>query len=103
SCPARLSTFPPFPSRCSSELVNTGDGAVILLQVTVRFLRAVVDFPLPPAGAYGVGLAFLPLDPEAAEKTMGRINAIVEDEGLRRSEEHTSELQSRAGIVSRLR
>ena len=26
------------------------------------FLRAVVDFALPPAGAYGVGLAFLPLD-----------------------------------------
>ena len=54
----------------SGAEVNTGDGAGILLQVPDRFLRAVVDFPLPPAGAYGVGLAFLPLDPEAAEKTM---------------------------------
>jgi glutamate synthase (NADPH/NADH) large chain len=67
----------------SGAEVNTGDGAGILLQVPDRFFRAVVDFPLPPAGAYGVGLAFLPLDAEAAEKTMGRINAIVEDEGLR--------------------
>jgi glutamate synthase (NADPH/NADH) large chain len=67
----------------SGAEVNTGDGAGILLQVPDRFLRAVVDFPLPPAGAYGVGLAFLPLDAEAAEKTMGRINVIVEDEGLR--------------------
>ena len=67
----------------SGAEVNTGDGAGILLQVPDRFFRAVVDFPLPPAGAYGVGLAFLPLDAEAAEKTMNRINAIVEDEGLR--------------------
>src|SRR5437868_7835011 len=66
----------------SGAEANTGDGAGILLQVPDRFLRAVVDFALPPAGAYGVGLAFLPLDPEAAEKTMRRINAIVEDEGL---------------------
>ncbi len=67
----------------SGAEVNTGDGAGILLQVPDRFLRSVVAFPLPPAGAYGVGLAFLPLDAEAAGKTMARINAIVEDEGLR--------------------
>src|SRR5947209_996868 len=67
----------------SGAEVNTGDGAGILLQVPDRFLRAAVDFPLPAPGAYGVGLAFLPLDPEAAEETLGRIHAIVEDEGLR--------------------
>ena len=39
----------------SGAEVNTGDGAGILIQVPDRFLRAVVDFPLPPAGAYGVG------------------------------------------------
>src|SRR5207244_9336138 len=50
----------------SGAEVNTGDGAGILLQVPDAFLRAVVDFELPPAGAYGVGLAFLPLEPEAA-------------------------------------
>src|SRR3984893_1197496 len=41
---------------------NTGDGAGILIQVPDQFLRAVVDFDLPPRGAYGVGLCFLPAD-----------------------------------------
>ncbi len=67
----------------SGAEINTGDGAGILLQVPDRFLREVVDFALPPAGAYGVGLAFLPLDTEAADKTAARIDAIVEEEGLR--------------------
>src|SRR3954452_11472396 len=66
----------------SGAEVNTGDGAGILLQVPDRFLRDVVDFELPPAGAYGVGLAFLPLEAEAADKTAARIDALVEEEGL---------------------
>ena len=37
-----------------------GDGAGILSQVPDAFLREVVDFTLPSAGAYAVGLAFLP-------------------------------------------
>src|SRR6478609_7379219 len=67
----------------SGAEINTGDGAGILLQVPDRFLREVVDFALPPANTYGVGLAFLPLDTEAADKTAARIDAIVEEEGLR--------------------
>ncbi|HLM18221.1 MAG TPA: glutamate synthase subunit alpha, partial [Acidimicrobiia bacterium] len=67
----------------SGAEVNTGDGAGILLQVPDRFLRDVVDFELPPVGAYGVGIAFLPLDREAADKTAARIDALVEEEGLR--------------------
>ena len=67
----------------SGAEVNTGDGAGILLQVPDRFLRAVVDFELPPAGAYGVGVAFLPLDPTDAEKTVARVEEIVAEEGLR--------------------
>ncbi len=67
----------------SGAETNTGDGAGILLQVPDRFLREVVQFDLPPAGAYGVGIAFLPLDSEAADKTAARIDAIVEEEGLR--------------------
>ena len=47
---------------------NTGDGAGILIQVPDAFLRAVTPFPLPPAGSYGVGLAFLP--PDTAEAGM---------------------------------
>ncbi|MGE5209969.1 MAG: hypothetical protein ACM3MM_01825, partial [Acidobacteriota bacterium] len=39
---------------------DTGDGAGILIQVPDAFLRAVVDFELPAAGAYAAGTAFLP-------------------------------------------
>jgi len=41
---------------------NTGDGAGIMIQIPDEFLRAVVDFELPPAGSYATGLAFLPTD-----------------------------------------
>ena len=65
---------------------DTGDGAGILVQVPDRFLRAVlaeqgVD-DLPPAGAYAVGMAFLPADHVAAEKAQAAIEDIVGDEGL---------------------
>ncbi|HEY4608438.1 MAG TPA: glutamate synthase central domain-containing protein, partial [Ilumatobacteraceae bacterium] len=61
---------------------DTGDGAGILTQVPDRFLREVVAFALPAAGAYAVGLAFLPQDATDAEKAQAMIDAIVEDEGL---------------------
>src|SRR5947209_10171556 len=51
---------------------NTGDGAGILLQVPDEFLRAVSGLELPKAGAYAVGLVFLPDDDaEAAEAVAG--------------------------------
>jgi glutamate synthase domain-containing protein 2/glutamate synthase domain-containing protein 1/glutamate synthase domain-containing protein 3 len=43
---------------------NTGDGAGILLQVPDAFLRAVTGVELPPPGRYGVGVCYLPIDPE---------------------------------------
>ncbi|MGC9220064.1 MAG: glutamate synthase large subunit [Solirubrobacteraceae bacterium] len=44
---------------------NTGDGAGILLQIPDSFFRAVAaGFELPPAGRYGVGMLFLPTEPE---------------------------------------
>src|SRR5437016_11363768 len=43
---------------------NTGDGAGILLQVPDAFLRAVAGVDLPPPGRYGVGVCYLPTDPE---------------------------------------
>ncbi|MFA5884076.1 MAG: glutamate synthase large subunit [Acidimicrobiia bacterium] len=67
----------------SGAEVNTGDGAGILIQVPDTFLRAVTPFPLPPAGAYGVGLAFLPDDPTEADRTRGAVEKIAVDEGLR--------------------
>ena len=41
---------------------DTGDGAGILVQMPDRFLRQAVTFALPPPGAYGAGLVFLPTD-----------------------------------------
>ena len=61
---------------------ETGDGAGILLQVPDRFLRASVGFDLPPAGAYAVGIAFLPVDDNDREKAVGAIETIAASEGL---------------------
>ncbi|PTT15703.1 glutamate synthase large subunit [Microbacterium sp. HMWF026] len=50
---------------------GTGDGAGILTQMPDAFLRAVVDFDLPPVGEYAAGMVFLPLghDERAAMKS----------------------------------
>ena len=42
----------------------------------------VAEFDLPPAGSYGAGLAFLPADPQCAEKAVTSIESLVADEGL---------------------
>jgi glutamate synthase (NADPH/NADH) large chain len=63
--------------------VNTGDGAGILLQVPDEFLRAVVDFELPPAGAYAVGTAFLPANAEKADAAVLEIERLAAEENLR--------------------
>jgi glutamate synthase domain-containing protein 2/glutamate synthase domain-containing protein 1/glutamate synthase domain-containing protein 3 len=52
----------------------TGDGAGILLQMPDELLRAVVDFELPPPGAYGVMMCFLPQD----DAVRGRLEALLE-------------------------
>jgi glutamate synthase (ferredoxin) len=64
---------------CGCE-VNTGDGAGILLQVPDKFLRGVVPFSLPPAGAYGVGLVFLPRDERDRNAIKDLIERIVDEE-----------------------
>ncbi|MDQ6715562.1 MAG: glutamate synthase subunit alpha, partial [Actinomycetota bacterium] len=60
-----------------------GDGAGILTQVPDAFLREVVDFPLPLAGAYAVGLAFLPVDEQARAEVVGTIEQIAAQESLK--------------------
>ena len=62
---------------------NTGDGAGITIQIPDRFLRAVVDFALPPAGQYAVGVAFLPTAEADTEQVVSHIEKIVGSEGLR--------------------
>ncbi len=61
---------------------DTGDGAGILTQIPDTFLRESVDFPLPPAGSYAAGIAFLPLDEQARQIGVGMIEEIAAEEGL---------------------
>src|ERR1044071_8554601 len=67
---------------CGCE-ANTGDGAGILIQTPDTFLRKVVPFPLPPAGAYGMGLVFLPHDERDRDAIKALIARITEEEGQR--------------------
>ncbi|MGJ9412055.1 glutamate synthase large subunit [Aeromicrobium sp. CF4.19] len=66
---------------------DTGDGAGILMQVPDRFLREVArdevgGLELPAAGAYAVGMAFLPVEPDEAARSRSDIEQIAEQEGL---------------------
>jgi glutamate synthase (NADPH) large chain len=65
---------------CGSD-PDTGDGAGILIQMPDRFLRGKVPFDLPPAGAYGAGLVFLPQDANARAECKAIVERIVEAEG----------------------
>jgi len=62
---------------------DSGDGAGILTQVPHAFLRAAVPFELPEPGAYAVGAAFLPHDPEAQAMAERRIAGVAAEEGLK--------------------
>ncbi len=61
---------------------DVGDGAGILMQVPDAFLRAVVDFELPRAGRYAVGMAFLPVADAQRGTVVARIEAIAAQESL---------------------
>ncbi|MFZ1153862.1 MAG: glutamate synthase large subunit [Solirubrobacteraceae bacterium] len=61
----------------------TGDGAGILMQMPDELLRALVDFELPRAGAYGVMMCFLPTDAPARERIERLLEQSVRSEGQR--------------------
>jgi len=64
---------------------NTGDGAGILIQIPHKFLAKEVKklgFELPEAGAYGVGMIFLPQEPNARYFCEGICERELEKEGL---------------------
>jgi len=61
----------------------TGDGAGILMQMPDGLLRAVVEFELPPRGAYGVLMCFLPTDSGARGALEGLLERTVREEGQR--------------------
>ncbi len=64
---------------------NTGDGAGILMQVPHQFLAAECDrlhVRLPDYGDYGVGMVFLPTDPNERQQCERIVYQIVREEGL---------------------
>ncbi|MCM3656994.1 glutamate synthase large subunit [Agromyces mediolanus] len=61
---------------------GTGDGAGIITQIPDEFLRAVTEFPLPPAGEYAVGNAFLPVDPTTRSRVKQSLARLATEEGL---------------------
>jgi glutamate synthase domain-containing protein 2/glutamate synthase domain-containing protein 1/glutamate synthase domain-containing protein 3 len=61
---------------------NTGDGAGITVQVPDAFFRALVD-ELPQAGAYGIGVCFLPRDDARRAELEQLVERTIADEGQR--------------------
>jgi glutamate synthase (NADPH) large chain len=64
---------------------QTGDGAGVLIQIPHRFFArkcSELGFTLPAAGEYGVGMTFLPVEPQARRLCEGIIEKIAGDEGL---------------------
>ncbi|MDT7642956.1 MAG: glutamate synthase large chain, partial [Pseudonocardiales bacterium] len=61
---------------------SSGDGAGITVQIPDAFLRAVVGVDLPPAGAYAVGVAFLPVDDEQCAQVVEIVESTAAEEGL---------------------
>jgi glutamate synthase domain-containing protein 2/glutamate synthase domain-containing protein 1/glutamate synthase domain-containing protein 3 len=60
---------------------NTGDGAGILIQMPDAFIRAVAGVELPPPGRYGVGVCYLPTDPERRAELEQLVEETVAAEG----------------------
>ncbi|WP_295791176.1 glutamate synthase large subunit [uncultured Microbacterium sp.] len=61
---------------------GTGDGAGILTQMPDAFLRAVVDFDLPPVGEYAAGMVFLPLGHDERAAMKAGIEELARHENL---------------------
>ncbi|MCH8898590.1 MAG: hypothetical protein IIC33_09900 [Chloroflexi bacterium] len=64
---------------------ETGDGAGILIQMPHQFFQAECDrlqFTLPDAGEYGVGMLFLPPQPQSQEKCRALVDHVIKEEGL---------------------
>jgi glutamate synthase (NADPH/NADH) large chain/glutamate synthase (ferredoxin) len=62
---------------------ESGDGAGILMQIPDTLFRAEVAGELPPAGAYGVGVFFLPVDDARRSALESLVERLVEAEGQR--------------------
>ncbi|HEY0757802.1 MAG TPA: glutamate synthase large subunit [Acidisarcina sp.] len=70
-------------SGCDPE---TGDGAGLLIQIPHSFFArecAALGFTLPEAGAYGVGMVFLPVEKHERLQCEGIFERILSEEGLK--------------------
>jgi glutamate synthase (NADPH/NADH) large chain len=64
---------------------ETGDGAGILIQIPHEFLEREcreIGFSLPEPGRYGVGMMFLPVEPQQRLMCEGIVERIAREEGL---------------------
>src|SRR5690606_40796377 len=88
----------PFPTRRSSDLT------IVYGYFAISIITPVIQFIFPSAGVYNalsagiaVGIMIIPMICSLSEDAMSAV-----PRSLRRSEEHTSELQSRENLVCRL-
>jgi glutamate synthase domain-containing protein 1 len=83
----------------------TGDGAGMLLQVPHAFFAheaAQLGFELPPAGEYGVGMIFMPLDAHKREACEALFEQVVRDEGQRLAGWRTVPVdETQCGVIAR--
>ena len=64
---------------------ETGDGAGILIQIPHEFFSKVcakLGFTLPEPGQYGLGMVFLPVEPQQRLQCEGILERIAREEGL---------------------
>jgi len=69
-------------SGCDPE---TGDGAGILIQMPHQLFQVEchrLNIALPGAGEYGVGMLFLPPQPQSQEKCRALVAQVIKEEGL---------------------
>src|SRR5690606_41981000 len=100
SCSSYLRRLHSFPTRRSSDLFDTPayrEGDAFLFGRETRGLPGAVLDALPPEQRLR-----LPMRPDNRSLNLSNAVAVVVFEAWRRSEEHTSELQSRENLVCRL-
>ena len=64
---------------------ETGDGAGVLIQIPHHFFAretSRLGFTLPAPGEYGVGMCFLPVEPNERREAEGILERIIREEGL---------------------
>src|SRR5690606_37657143 len=92
---------------------KTGDGAGLLIDIPHDYFKRVCSFSIPEPREYAVGMVFLPKNKNQYIYCKKTFETEVKAQGLTvlgwrevpvdsRSEEHTSELQSRENLVCRL-